>query len=450
MNGIWEALALFSSRLNHRRRRLAERVDPGGEREQVRVILLEMPGVGEPFAGKPGIRPLDVGGQVGVIGRRQALQRFRAHFQLLDEMKNRPEQVGEAFVFEQVGILQQAEEEAAVGGEAGAEVPERVRRHPDVIRERLRRFSRPGERLFVPVSVEGKLRRELGDVVHEKGEFRQEVPANGAEKRADDHVHFFQPGFFLTAGENVLENQGHDQDVKEQESDIADQPREDFARPAEDQVVGEVNRRRCPDHRQGQAEAPVPEFFHIIFPSYRLRLDDFVFQMPLDELMQIRSFPSNLHIIKHRTGFINPDTAATIFPDSILKCVGERPGALQSGHKHESQRLDMNFRRILDRTDALGFSAKQHDVLFAVTPGLDSPNSPVMGDLVYGRSDIKRNIFQSWDDRFRDSNRIPPIMPQKLFQNHLSAPDRRSYRTHRVCVAPRIRSLRQLLIADLP
>ncbi len=107
---------------HHGRRIWIEGIHPRRKREKERVALFKMFHVGDPFPGHVRISPFQVGRQVKKVGRREPLQGFVAISELVREVKNRPEKVGEAFVFKQVGILQKAQKKRPFFEQMEAEV----------------------------------------------------------------------------------------------------------------------------------------------------------------------------------------------------------------------------------------------------------------------------------------------------------------------------------------
>ena len=74
----------------------------------------------EPLAGEEPVDPARVAAEVGEVGLRQARQ-LPAVGQLLGQVEDREEQVGEGLVLQQRRVLQEAQQEAPPSGEEGPE-----------------------------------------------------------------------------------------------------------------------------------------------------------------------------------------------------------------------------------------------------------------------------------------------------------------------------------------
>ena len=85
-----------------------ERIHPYGKGEQIRILAFQVFHVGEPFRDKQYVRPFDVASNMDGVSRGQFVQIF-PRGQLLGQMKNRPEQLGEGFMFEKVWVFQKPE-----------------------------------------------------------------------------------------------------------------------------------------------------------------------------------------------------------------------------------------------------------------------------------------------------------------------------------------------------
>ena len=97
-------------RLYSRVRVFLERGCAGDNREDVRIRLLQMPAVVEPFDRQISANSAHVVEDVVQVGLRQAFKRTPRD-EFLQEVKDRPEEVCEAIVFKQVGIPQEEEYE---------------------------------------------------------------------------------------------------------------------------------------------------------------------------------------------------------------------------------------------------------------------------------------------------------------------------------------------------
>src|SRR5512143_2824072 len=110
---------------------LVKRICPYGKREQVRIFLLEVLHIAEPFTYQDYISPPDVNREMLLVGGGE-LRQIGSCLKLFGQVKNRPEQLRKRLVLEQVLVFQKPQEKIAFPAQKELKPSQVVLPHVDI------------------------------------------------------------------------------------------------------------------------------------------------------------------------------------------------------------------------------------------------------------------------------------------------------------------------------
>ncbi len=107
-----------------------------------------------------------------------------------------------------------------------------------------------------PVPGHDQLPADLLRIGIAGGQFAEQAGSHLAEEGADDHVELLHEGPFLPEVQHLVDDQGDQQDLDEDEGDVADEIEEDMVGVPEDHVVDQVECGRQNDQQDAQPDLP--------------------------------------------------------------------------------------------------------------------------------------------------------------------------------------------------
>jgi len=176
--------------------------------------------------------------------------------EFLGEVEDRPEKVGERFVFEEDRVLEQPEEEPPPLFEEPAEVRHIHIIDDDVVAIVLEAVVHSGERPGRPGVRHDEILPDLREVRVMVREVGEEAGADLREEGSDDHVQLLQPLALCPDAQELVYDQGDQEDADRQKPECVEDVLEGVQGVAEQEVFYDVYDEREAD--QGDPEPHLP------------------------------------------------------------------------------------------------------------------------------------------------------------------------------------------------
>jgi len=198
---------------------------PDRQGKEVGIMVLQMSHIFKPLVYQKDVGTRYITRDVVPIRIRERDDIFPYH-QFLHHMEHCQEKLCEGFVFEEVGILKEPQEEFPFFKEKAAEVRQvyLLNLHPIVVMLQTRLY--PHEFFTRPIAGDDKILSrtlEVGVTVREIG---QELGAHLTKECAYNHVKLFHTGAFFPHGQQSVDDQRNKEDLNGDKGDILEKIKE--------------------------------------------------------------------------------------------------------------------------------------------------------------------------------------------------------------------------------
>ena len=188
-------------------------------------MVLQMPHVFKPLVHQKDVGPRYITRNMVPVRIRKRGDIF-SHYQFLHKMEDCKEKLCERFVFEEVGIFKQPQEEVPLFKEKGAKVHQvhLLNLHPITVM--FQTPLHPSEFFTRPIVSDDEVLShtlEVGVAVREIG---QELSPHFTEEYAYDHVQLLHAGAFFPHGQQSVYDQRNEEDLDGDKSDILEKVKE--------------------------------------------------------------------------------------------------------------------------------------------------------------------------------------------------------------------------------
>ena len=230
-----------------------ERMRSQNQGEQVGVVRLQVLDVVKPFTGQVVIHSSDVASKVlqvliGKAGKR------RPSFKLFIQVGSCPEQIGEAVMLQQTGILEQRQQEFSLLRQKCFEPSQVYVPTVDLNSEVAGEFDGFSKVFLRPALTNAQVPGNLQTVIEMSEEVLKEVVAHFTEESSYHHIELLQFGLPLPASQEALDDNHHQQDLEGQKGQITNHVDKYMVNIAKNEVVNEIGDSGKRHERDGQVD----------------------------------------------------------------------------------------------------------------------------------------------------------------------------------------------------